>query len=172
MGEIRQGRGAFRRPDHLVRTANCDVAHRLPRSRRSVGPLPRIKPQFRVVDGVRIRYAESDGPADPTLLLTSPWPESIYAFAGVWSSLADQARLVAIDLPGFGASEARDDLFSPRAMGEFVAAFIAEADLGRPHIVGPDVGTAAALFAAAAYPERIASVIVGTGGRRGPAPAR
>jgi pimeloyl-ACP methyl ester carboxylesterase len=123
-----------------------------------------IKPEFRVVDGVRIRYAESDGPAEHTLLLTSPWPESIYAFAGVWSSLADQARLVAIDLPGFGASEARDDLFSPRAMGEFVAAFIAEADLARPHIVGPDIGTAAALFAAAAHPERIASLIVGTGG--------
>src|SRR5262249_3616697 len=31
-------------------------------------------------------------------------------------------------------------------------------------IVGPDVGTSAALFAAAAHPERIASVIVGTGG--------
>jgi pimeloyl-ACP methyl ester carboxylesterase len=124
----------------------------------------KLKPQFRVVDGVRIRYAESGGPAEPTLLLTSPWPESVYAFAGVWSSLADEARLVAIDLPGFGASEARDDLFSPRAMGEFVAAFIAEAGLGRPYIVGPDVGTAAALFAAAAHPERIAGLIVGTGG--------
>jgi pimeloyl-ACP methyl ester carboxylesterase len=48
-------------------------------------------------------------------------------------------------------------------MGEFLAHLIAEADLGRPHIVAPDVGTAAALFAAAAHPERIASVIVGTG---------
>ena len=34
----------------------------------------------------------------------------------------------------------------------------------RSHIVGPDVGTSAALFGAAAHPERIASVIVGTGG--------
>jgi pimeloyl-ACP methyl ester carboxylesterase len=49
-------------------------------------------------------------------------------------------------------------------MGEFLAAFIAEADLGRLHVVGPDVGTAAALFAAAGHPEQIASVIVGTGG--------
>ena len=49
-------------------------------------------------------------------------------------------------------------------MGEFLAKVIAEAGLDTPHIVGPDVGTAAALFAAAAHPERIASVIVGTGG--------
>jgi 2-polyprenyl-6-methoxyphenol hydroxylase-like FAD-dependent oxidoreductase len=33
-------RGAPRRAHHLVRTADCDVAHRPPRSRRSVGPLP------------------------------------------------------------------------------------------------------------------------------------
>jgi pimeloyl-ACP methyl ester carboxylesterase len=82
----------------------------------------------------------------------------------MWASLAEHARLFAIDLPGFGASERRDDLLSPRAMGEFLAQLIVAADLGRPHVVGPDVGTSAALFAAAAHPERIASVIVGTGG--------
>jgi pimeloyl-ACP methyl ester carboxylesterase len=98
------------------------------------------------------------------ILLTSPWPESVYAFAPMWASLAENARLFAIDLPGFGASERREDLLSPRAMGGFLAQLIAEADLGTPHIVAPDVGTSAALFAASAHPARIASVIVGTGG--------
>jgi pimeloyl-ACP methyl ester carboxylesterase len=88
----------------------------------------------------------------------------VYAFAPIWSSLAEHARVFAVDLPGFGASERRDDLLSPRAMGEFLARLIAEADLGTPHIIGPDVGTSAALFAAAAHPERVTSVIVGTGG--------
>lgn len=120
--------------------------------------------QVRTVDGVRIRYADSGGSQEPTVLLTSPWPESVYAFAPMWASLAEHARLFAIDLPGFGASERRDDLLSPRAMGEFLAELIAEVDLDRPHIVAPDVGTSAALFAAAAHPERIASVVVGTGG--------
>ena len=120
--------------------------------------------QFREVDGVRIRYADSGGAQDPVILLTSPWPESIYAFAPIWATLAEHARLFAIDLPGFGASDRRDDLLSPRAMGDFLAKVIVEADLGRPHIVGPDVGTAAALFAAAAHPERFTSVIVGEGG--------
>jgi pimeloyl-ACP methyl ester carboxylesterase len=120
--------------------------------------------RFRTVDGVRIRYADSGGPQEPTVVLTSPWPESVYAFAPIWDTLAQHARLFAVDLPGFGASERRDDLLSPRAMGGFLVRLIAEADLGRPHIVGPDVGTAAALFAAAAHPERIASVIVGGGG--------
>jgi pimeloyl-ACP methyl ester carboxylesterase len=81
----------------------------------------------------------------------------------MWATLAEHARLFAIDLPGFGASERREELLSPRAMGEFLAQLIAESDLGRPHIVAPDVGTSAALFAAAAHPELFASVIVGEG---------
>jgi pimeloyl-ACP methyl ester carboxylesterase len=124
----------------------------------------RMQIGFRTVDGVRIRYAESEGPADRTILLTSPWPESVYAFAPMWGSLAEHARLFAIDLPGFGASERRDALLSPRAMGGFLARLIVQAKLGRPHIVAPDVGTSAALFAAAAHPDRIASVIVASGG--------
>ena len=119
---------------------------------------------FRTVDGVRIRYADSDGPADRTIVLTSPWPESVYAFAPVWSALAGKFRLFAVDLPGFGASEQPADLLSPKAMGAFLIRLIEDCDLGRPHIVAPDVGTSAALFAAAARPERIASVIVGSGG--------
>jgi pimeloyl-ACP methyl ester carboxylesterase len=123
-----------------------------------------LQVNFRAVDGVRTRYADSGDSREPVVLLTSPWPESVYAFAPIWASLAEHARLFAIDLPGFGASERREELLSPRAMGGFLARLIAEVGLGRPHIVGPDVGTAAALFAAAAHPERIASVIVGTGG--------
>jgi pimeloyl-ACP methyl ester carboxylesterase len=119
---------------------------------------------FRTVDGVRIRYADSGGSQEQTVLLTSPWPESLYAFAPIWASLAGHARLFAVDLPGFGASEGREDLMSPRAMGGFLAQLVVEVDLGAPHIVAPDVGTSAALFAAAAHSERFASVIVGTGG--------
>jgi pimeloyl-ACP methyl ester carboxylesterase len=120
--------------------------------------------RFRTVDGVRIRYADSGGSQEPAVVLTSPWPESVYAFAPIWDSLSGHARLFAVDLPGFGASERREDLLSPRAMGEFLAQLIAEADLGTAHLVAPDVGTSAALFAAAAHPERIASAIVGSGG--------
>jgi pimeloyl-ACP methyl ester carboxylesterase len=119
---------------------------------------------FRTVDGVRIRFAESGYSHERSVLLTSPWPESVYAFAPIWSSLAEHARLFAIDLPGFGQSERREDLLSPRAMGEFLTKVIDEAELRVPHIVALDVGTAAALFAAATHPERITSLVVGTGG--------
>ena len=123
-----------------------------------------IEPEFRTIDGLRIRHVEGGGAQEPTLLLTSPWPESVYAFASIWAALGEHARLIAIDLPGFGASERRESLLSPRAMGGFLTSLIVELELGRPHILAPDVGTSAALFAAAAHPDRIEGVIVGTGG--------
>ncbi len=116
------------------------------------------------MDGLTVRYADTGTTLETTLLLTSPWPESIYAFSRMWPTLAERARLFAVDLPGFGASERRDDLLSPRAMARFLARLIEETELGTAHIVAPDVGTSAALFAAAFHPERIASVIVGAGG--------
>ena len=76
--------------------------------------------RFRTIDGVRVRYAESGSSQKPAVVLTSPWPESVYAFAPMWASLAGHARLYAVDLPGFGASERREDLLSPRAMGEII----------------------------------------------------
>ena len=33
-----------------------------------------IEPQFRMIDGLRIRYADSGGSQDRVVLLTSPWP--------------------------------------------------------------------------------------------------
>jgi pimeloyl-ACP methyl ester carboxylesterase len=114
-----------------------------------------------MIDGIQIRYADSGGPHEPVLLLTSPWPESLYAFARMWNTLAEHTRLFAVDLPGFGASERRDELLSPRAMGEFLAQLVEEVDLGRPHIIAPDVGTSAALFAAAAHRQLFVGVIGG-----------
>jgi pimeloyl-ACP methyl ester carboxylesterase len=87
--------------------------------------------RFRTIDRVRIRHADSGSPQKPAVVLPSPWPESVYAFAPIWASLAEHARLFAVDLPGFDASERREDLLSPRAMGEFLARLIAEADLAR-----------------------------------------
>jgi pimeloyl-ACP methyl ester carboxylesterase len=119
---------------------------------------------YRTVDGLQIRYADSDGSASQHLVLTSPWPESLHAFDGMWSRLSGVARLLAIDLPGFGRSERRIDLLSPTAMSEFLIRILDEWDIRDPHLVCPDVGTPAALFAAASYPGRIRSLVVGGGG--------
>lgn len=122
-----------------------------------------IKPRTRLIDGVSIRYAESEERGEHALLL-SPWPESLFAFEPIWSRLAERAHLVAIDLPGFGHSERHDELLTPQAMGEFVIRVADAFGLDHPHLVGPDIGTSASLFAAATQPGRLRSLVVGSGG--------
>jgi pimeloyl-ACP methyl ester carboxylesterase len=118
---------------------------------------------YRSVDGLRIRYADSGGSNSQQLVLTSPWPESLRAFDRMWPRLSGSARLLAIDLPGFGRSERRADLLSPTAMGEFLIRILDEWNISDAHLVCPDVGTPAALFAAAGHPGRIRSLVVGGG---------
>jgi pimeloyl-ACP methyl ester carboxylesterase len=123
-----------------------------------------MTPQQRTADGLVIRYAEAGEASQETVLLMNPWPESLFAWETIWSRLSQTARLVAIDLPGFGRSERRDELLSPRAMGTFLLRLIDEWGLGGPHLVGPDVGTGAVLFAASEDPGRFPSAVVGSGG--------
>src|SRR5256884_2511900 len=119
--------------------------------------------QFRVIDGLTVRFAQSDDHDDHALLL-GPWPESLLAFEPTWARLAERMHLVAVDLPGFGHSQRRDALLSPRAMGEFVIRIADAFGLENPHVVGPDIGTGASLFAAALHPDRFRSLVVGSGG--------
>jgi pimeloyl-ACP methyl ester carboxylesterase len=89
------------------------------------------------------------------MLLLAPWPESLWAFRRIWDRVSAVGRVVAIDMPGFGHSDGRPELIAQDASGEFLARLIDEWSLGAPHVVGPDVGTAAALFLAAKAPAQI-----------------
>ena len=70
-------------------------------SSRIVHEAPPFEVAWRTIDGLRIRYATS-GRAGEKVVLLSPWPESIFAFAPVWGGLTKQFEVLAIDLPGFG----------------------------------------------------------------------
>jgi pimeloyl-ACP methyl ester carboxylesterase len=117
---------------------------------------------WRTIDGLKVRYA-TNGSGGEKVVLFSPWPESIFAFAPVWAGLTKELDVVAIDLPGFGRSEARDDLWGPQKMGGFIAKAIEAFGLTSVHAVGLDVAAPSLLFAASAQPELFRSLVVGAG---------
>ena len=61
-----------------------------------------IKTQVKKIDGLSIRYAESE-PRDLSAILLSPWPESLYTFEQIWSRLAGEPRRVAAAVRRAGA---------------------------------------------------------------------
>src|SRR6267154_897261 len=123
-----------------------------------------ITTYFRVCEGVRVRYADTRADSDTVVLMLAPWPESLWAFRRIWARVTSLGRVVALDMPGFGHSDQhRPELIAPDAAAHFLATLIHDLDLEALHVVGPDVGTAAALFLAARAPERIMSLTVGGG---------
>ena len=122
----------------------------------------KMKPAWRTIDGLNVRYAKR-GKSGEKLVLFSPWPESIFAFAPVWDGLTKRFEVLAIDLPGFGRSEGRDDLFAPQKMGAFITKAIEAFGLTSVHAVGLDIGTPSLLFAWLQRPELFRSLIVGAG---------
>ena len=81
------------------------------------------------------------------LTLAKPWVQPAHTAAG----------------SGCNPGDALHDQLWRQKSDEFLSQLIVVADLGTPHVVAPDVGTSAALFAAAAHPDRLASAILGTG---------
>jgi pimeloyl-ACP methyl ester carboxylesterase len=118
------------------------------------------------IDGLFIRYARSGASQDMPILLTAPWPESLYSFHRVLPRLAAEHPLIAVDLPGFGRSRSRPDVMAPEAMGDFVISLLRHFGIGRTHVVAPDVGTLAVLFAASKQPDRFESLVLGSGAMR------
>jgi pimeloyl-ACP methyl ester carboxylesterase len=119
--------------------------------------------QFRTIDRIKIRFAanrKSDG--EPILLL-SPLPESILAFLPTWEMFSALGRVVAVDLPAFGLSGSEPYLRAPEPLGTFVIRIIESFGLVKPHVVAPDVGTPACLFAAANHPGVFQSLVIGSG---------
>jgi pimeloyl-ACP methyl ester carboxylesterase len=119
--------------------------------------------RFKTIDGLKIRYATNGATTGTQILLLSPWPESILAYLPTWHAFSPLGSVVAVDLPGFGHSESRPDIMSPEGMGEFIPRILKAFDLHRPHVVGPDIGTPALLYAAANHADLFRSLVIGGG---------
>jgi pimeloyl-ACP methyl ester carboxylesterase len=113
------------------------------------------------IDGLTIRYAQAGPSTGLPILLTSPWPESIYSFHRLAPRLAEKHPVLLVDLPGFGLSQSRPDVMAPEAMGDFLIKLFKHFQINRCHVVAPDVGTPAILFAAAKKTDLFESLVIG-----------
>ena len=132
-----------------------------------------VKPSFEIptsmpletaeVNGVKVRYAQGGNSSKPTLILLSPLPQSVLAYAPLWKELTSEFHVFALDMPGFGHSEGGKEYMTFEMQGLFLKYFIEFFKIRKPHIVGPDVGMAAALYYAGNFQNEIESLIIGDG---------
>jgi len=118
---------------------------------------------FRTIDRITIRFAANGKTDGEPILLLSPLPESILAFLPTWEMFSALGPVIAVDLPAFGLSGGEPYLRAPEPMGNFVIRILESFGLVKPHVVAPDVGTPACLFAAANHPGIFKSLVIGSG---------
>ena len=134
----------------IILTAGC--ATRAPESSEFSG-------EARSSDGIPIRY-ETRGRGQPAIVLVHGWTNSRAIWGEHPRTLARTHRVVALDLPGHGASGADRTQWTMDAFGGDVVAVADQLELDRIVLVGFSMGAAVVLEAAERMPDRVIGVVL------------
>lgn len=104
-----------------------------------------------------IRYVRKG--TGPTLILIHGLASSIYSWADVVGPLSEKFDVIALDLPGFGASSQPADLTFADAPNA-VLGLMDALGVARAHLVGNSMGGAVSLLLAARFPDRVDRVVI------------
>jgi len=113
-------------------------------------------------DGVEVFYRAAGDPNAPVVLLLHGFPTSSFMFRDLIPRLADNYRVIAPDLPGFGFTVVpaeRNYTYSFDALARTIEAFTDALGLSRYAIYIFDYGAPTGLRLAMAHPERVTAII-------------
>lgn len=112
--------------------------------------------------GLTIRYAELGSPENPTILLLHGVPENLQTWYDIAPELSKDHHVLAIDWPGFGGSEAFEDLtrHNPRLFATVGVDFLDTLHIDKAHIMATDIGLSPALIMGLENPDRIGRIVV------------
>ncbi|MFZ5783117.1 MAG: alpha/beta hydrolase [Pseudomonadota bacterium] len=116
---------------------------------------------FIEVGGVRAHVREQGNPQGIPVVLLHGSLGSLQVWDGWARELGDEARLIAVDLPGHGLTGAwpRDE-YTIEAYADFVEVLVDTMDLDRFVLVGHSMGGAVAWTFAATRPDRVSQLIL------------
>ena len=113
-------------------------------------------------DGVRVFYRAAGNTKAPVVLLLHGFPTSSFMFRELIPLLADDYRVIAPDLPGFGFTEvpaARSYGYSFDALARTIEAFTEALQLERYALYVFDYGAPTGFRVAMAHPDRVTAIV-------------
>ena len=122
----------------------------------------RMRYRFVHVDGLKIFCREAGADTSPVLLLLHGFPTSSHMFRDLIPLLADDYRVIAPDLPGFGFSDAPDRAqfkYTFDHLTDVIDRFTTMERLNRYAIYVFDYGAPVGFRLATRHPERITAII-------------
>jgi pimeloyl-ACP methyl ester carboxylesterase len=111
----------------------------------------------------QLHVVDHNPTARETVLLVHGYGASMASFQPVIAPLAARFRVLAIDLPGFGASDRREGDYSPDALADVLARVLDGKGVKRAHVVGHSWGASVVLAFARRHRERLDRLVVASG---------
>lgn len=118
--------------------------------------IPGIEHHTTQVNGTTIHYV-SAGTAGTSILLVHGFPETWWAFHKLIPRLAENHRVFAVDLRGFGDSSNAEGDYDSATSAEDLHLLIGQLDVGPVHLTGQDISGATVFRLAAMHPEDVRS---------------
>src|SRR5262249_42876552 len=113
-------------------------------------------------DGVRVFYRAAGDASAPAVLLLHGFPASSFMFRDLIPRLADDYRVIAPDLPGFGFTEVpaeRGYGYSFDGLASTIEAFTQAVDIDRYALYVFDYGAPTGFPLAMKHPERVTAIV-------------
>jgi pimeloyl-ACP methyl ester carboxylesterase len=124
--------------------------------------MPMTRYQYAAVNGNKIFYREAGDRTAPAILLLHGFPTSSHMFRNLIPALADEYRVIAPDLPGFGFSDAPERskfAYTFENIAKVIDGFTQAIGLKNYAIYVFDYGAPVGLRLALAHPERVTAII-------------
>ncbi|HEX6977314.1 MAG TPA: alpha/beta hydrolase [Patescibacteria group bacterium] len=93
-----------------------------------------------IIDGILTNYEVFGSPKNQNILIVHGWGRSLNDWIPTAKELAKDNYVVAVDLPGFGASSHPETSFDTYAYSDFLKSFIQKLNLKNPILVGHSFG--------------------------------
>lgn len=120
--------------------------------------LPGFVNKYATVNGIRLHYVEG-GQGKPLICLPG-WPQTWYSLQPVASKLAEEYRVIIIDLRGMGTSEKPQSGYDKKTMATDIYELVLQLGLKKVSLMGHDIGGMVAMSFAFNFPESTEKLIV------------
>jgi haloalkane dehalogenase len=115
--------------------------------------------QVEKVDAAGLQLAYREQGSGPPVLLLHGWPTSSFLWRNVMPPIAERNRVIALDLPGFGASDKPPDAaYDFEFFSAALDGFLDAVDVGELAIAVHDLGGPVGLHWALHRPERVTKI--------------
>ena len=116
-----------------------------------------------IVDGLSIRHSDRGTPraaGDLPVLVLHGWGAHLEAVEPIVAALEGETRVIALDLPGAGESDAPPEAWDADDYTRFTLRFLDELGVERVHVVGHSNGGRVGICMAAEHPERVGRLLL------------